>query len=493
MVKCPICQNSYEMFNPYGVNLIPNRCCPHCGSLERHRVLQKILERLDIIPRDRPIRLLDIAPTKGLKQRLNDVDNILYLSIDLNSPLADLKMDVQNLQFPDGSFDIVICYHVLEHIKDDFKAMREIHRCLKQGGLAIIQVPIKKDILETIEGKHIEDPQERKRLFGQEDHLRYYGLDFKKKIEKAGFAVSIIGIKNLFSEEEISLYRLDDQDIYLAQKPTRVKKIIKIDERHYKVEGYNFNFIDTHDSVLPKLYNPADVLIKKPKGLAEYYRDFLAEKKVEYLLEFGVAEGGDSILFNCLFELKKFVGIELAYSEVVLKQIYDKGYQHKCKIYFKTSQSDMPKIRQIIEENFPEGIDLIVDDASHIFEHTIASFEASFPYLRPYGYYVIEDWGWCHWPGFVNHPFVVNKQGALTNLIALLIMMHASNPTLLRNIHIVNPSIVVLQKGNFEIKDPSSFSIKDYIKINSPESLFLFNFTEFFKEKTINHASNLNE
>lgn len=482
MVKCPVCGEIFDSFKPYGANLRPNACCPNCESLDRHRVLWKFIEKTSIIDKKYPKKILDIAPTKGIKQKLLEFDNLTYISIDLNSPLADLKMDIQELKFPDGIFDLVICYHVLEHVMDDFKAIKEIYRCLKPGGLALISVPYRKDRIETIEGRSIKDPKERKRIFGQEDHFRYYGLDFKYKLESAGFVVQVVGIKNFFTKEEISYYKLEDNDIYLAIKPNKYKKIIATGKNQYKIEGSDFNFIDIRELSQSSDLNNRDVMIKKPKEMAENYRDFFSSKRIETLLEFGVAEGGSCVLFNQLFELRKYIGIDIKHSEKALKIIEEKNLKDRTFFYFLISQSDKVKIRQIIEKHFSDDqIDLIIDDASHLFEHTLGSFEASFPFLRPYGFYVIEDWGWCHYMGFENHPFVREKQKSLTNLLALLIMLQASNPQLIRKIYIESPSLIIIEKGEYVVKDPSSFSIRDYIRINSVESLFIFNLSDFLK------------
>lgn len=85
------------------------------------------------------LKILDIAPTKGLSEKIKALPNINYMSIDMNSNLAMRHMDITAMDFPDNTFDCVTCYHVLEHIPDDRKAMREILRVMKPGGWAILQ------------------------------------------------------------------------------------------------------------------------------------------------------------------------------------------------------------------------------------------------------------------------------------------------------------------------------------------------------------------
>ena len=115
--------------------------------------------------------------------------NIAYTTADLESPLADIKLDVQNMPLDDSSFDIVICNHVLEHIDDDFKAMSEIFRVLKHGGFAILQVPADYSRENTYENPAITSPKEREIHFWQKDHVRLYGKDYPKRLEKVGFKV----------------------------------------------------------------------------------------------------------------------------------------------------------------------------------------------------------------------------------------------------------------------------------------------------------------
>ncbi len=109
-----------------------------------------------------------------------------YLSVDLDSPYAMRHCDITAIPEPDASFDVVICNHVLEHIPDDRKAMRELRRVLKPGGLAVLQHPIH-DRPDTFEDQSIVSPDERLRVFGQEDHVRIYGWDFVDRLRDVGF------------------------------------------------------------------------------------------------------------------------------------------------------------------------------------------------------------------------------------------------------------------------------------------------------------------
>jgi glycosyltransferase involved in cell wall biosynthesis/Flp pilus assembly protein TadD/SAM-dependent methyltransferase len=218
-VECPICGGTFSRFLPFGTDRRENVLCPSCNSLERHRLLWFYLkERTNFFKEE--LRVLDIAPTKGLSEKIKSLRNINYLSIDIESPLAMRHMDITGLDLPDDSFDCVLCYHVLEHIPNDRKAISEILRVLKPGGWAILQVPLNKELKNTLEGTHIKDPQERKRLFGLEDHLRAYGLDYQQKLIEEGFKVNIDCYAQSISDEDTARFRIQkDEEIYFCTKP----------------------------------------------------------------------------------------------------------------------------------------------------------------------------------------------------------------------------------------------------------------------------------
>ena len=115
---------------------------------------------------------------------------------------ADVKMDISDIQYDDQTFDIICCSHVLEHVPDDRKAMRELCRILKLNGWAIFMVPITVD--KTVEDPSITDPKERLRLFGQDDHVRRYGPDFVDRLKEAGFDVCVTHAEDFLTSDEIA-------------------------------------------------------------------------------------------------------------------------------------------------------------------------------------------------------------------------------------------------------------------------------------------------
>jgi SAM-dependent methyltransferase len=172
----------------------------------------------------RPKKLLHVAPNgpeRQIGEFLQGVTYIDYLSGDLSNPQSMVRMDITAIESPSDYFDVILCSHVLEHVPEDRKAMAELFRVLKPGGWAILQVPIG-PAEETFEDPTVTDPVERARLFGQFDHVRLYGRDYKKRLENTGFSVQLVPCSELFSATEISrseLIAAEDQAIWWCRKP----------------------------------------------------------------------------------------------------------------------------------------------------------------------------------------------------------------------------------------------------------------------------------
>ncbi len=194
-VTCPVCGQSYKTFLPYGRIARANALCPNCLSLERHRLMWLFLkEETNFFTA--PLRVLHVAPEHCFIERFEALTNLDYITADIESPLAKVKMDVHDIPFPENSFDVVFCNHVLEHVEDDLKACTEFNRVLKPDGWGIIQSPVY-PIEKTLEDKTITEPAERERIFGQRDHVRKFGKDYAKRLRKSGLQIE----ENLFVKE----------------------------------------------------------------------------------------------------------------------------------------------------------------------------------------------------------------------------------------------------------------------------------------------------
>ena len=204
---------SYRKFLPYGyVKQRDNALSPGTLSLERHRLLWLYLNN-ETNFFSKTLKVLHIAPEQCFYNLFKNLKNINYTTFDLNSPLADIKGDICNLPFKENSFDFILCNHVLEHINDDNKAMKELYRVLNKNGTAILQVPINQKSSKTFEDSSIVDKKERIEKFGQYDHIRLYGLDYFKKLESFGFKVDPLKYSKEFTESEIIKYGLIKDEI----------------------------------------------------------------------------------------------------------------------------------------------------------------------------------------------------------------------------------------------------------------------------------------
>ncbi|MDO6438203.1 class I SAM-dependent methyltransferase [Cyclobacterium sp. 1_MG-2023] len=216
-VTCNICQRGFRKFLPYGRIARENALCPNCLGLERHRLMWLFLQKeTDFFTA--PKKVLHVAPELCFLGRFKKLKNLEYITGDIESPLADVKMDIHHIPFEDNSFDVVFCNHVMEHVEDDIKACAEINRVLKPNGWGIIQSPVYEHEV-TLEDKTITDPKERERVFGQSDHVRKYGKDYARRLSKSGLRVTENNFVKQLSEDMVKKYALPEKEIiFYCQK-----------------------------------------------------------------------------------------------------------------------------------------------------------------------------------------------------------------------------------------------------------------------------------
>ena len=208
----PIDNKSFRKFLPYGYEVQrQNVLSPSTLSLERHRLLWLYLTNETNFFTSKK-KVLHMAPEQCFLSRFKKL-NHEYITADIDSPIADVKADIVNLPFTDNSFDVILCNHLLEHIQDDTKAMKELFRVIKKGGMGIFQVPqdLNRDV--TFEDNSITDPKERAKIFGQYDHVRVYGRDYFDKLRSVGFKVEEVNYSQKVSSELSSRYRLMEGEL----------------------------------------------------------------------------------------------------------------------------------------------------------------------------------------------------------------------------------------------------------------------------------------
>lgn len=209
----PIDGKGFRAFLPYGYGHQRNNVlAPGTLSLERHRLLWLYLKNeTDFFTA--PHKVLHFAPEQAFYKRFRQMKNLNYTTTDLYSPLADVKADICNLPFADNSYDVILCNHVLEHIPDDTRAMQELYRVLKPGGMGIFQIPQDLNRETTFQDDTITDPKDRARIFGQYDHVRVYGRDYFDKLRSIGFRIEEVDYTNQLSAEDVERYCLAKGEI----------------------------------------------------------------------------------------------------------------------------------------------------------------------------------------------------------------------------------------------------------------------------------------
>jgi len=203
---CSVCE-----FKAASFERLPNAdlLCPNCGSLSRDRRLWKLIVEKYLQP---DIQILDFSPSRSLFRKWKKVPNVKHIASDLSGDfIANASYDITQIPEKNSQFNLIICYHILEHVIDDVKAMSELFRVLKPNGTILIQTPFKDG--EVYEDYAINSESERLIHFGQEDHVRIYSVNgLKKRLESVGFSI----IVNQYEKDEY--LGLSNEIILIAKK-----------------------------------------------------------------------------------------------------------------------------------------------------------------------------------------------------------------------------------------------------------------------------------
>jgi SAM-dependent methyltransferase len=205
------------------------------------------------------------------------------------------------------------------------------------------------------------------------------------------------------------------------------------------------------------------VLWKDQKLLAQYEKYFsFSNKAHNNILELGMWDGGSTALWYELLAPKKIIGIDILdkkdtnhFANWKHKKIQEDG--SIIKTFWNTSQTDIKQLQTILKNEFPQGIDIVFDDASHHYSSTIISFETVFPLLKPGAIYIIEDWAWLHWKEWV-HSFPKGED--ISRLIYQMIQSAGTYSNIIESVT-VYPGFTVIERGT-KILD-ESFKLQDHI------------------------------
>lgn len=219
-VNCPVCGFWASKFglSPNGER--ENVRCPRCNSLERHRAQWLFgLSNIITLKSSDEKRILCFSHDFCYSRLFLKNYKYYFTAEYVKNSYSDYIVDIQNTGIEDCSFDFIVCNHILEHVEDDRKAISEIYRLLKPNGVAFLQVPMDDKLDKTIEDPSITDPEERRKLFGQTDHLRMYGWDISERLSDCGFEVDTIRFWEKTDPVEIEKYSIKEKEpVFICRK-----------------------------------------------------------------------------------------------------------------------------------------------------------------------------------------------------------------------------------------------------------------------------------
>lgn len=224
-----------------------------------------------------------------------------------------------------------------------------------------------------------------------------------------------------------------------------MKEIVWNNDNEFTMDGVDFYC--TMDDYSLKTDDNRVILLKN-KAVLDNYLTVFSSNPPKNILEFGIWEGGSPAIFSLMFEVDRFVGVDLRPPVEGFESFINRHQlKERIKIYYEVSQTDRGKVENIIDAEFSDTpLDVIIDDASHQYELTKKTFEIAFPYLKPSGTYVIEDWGWAHWDWDDKGQF--DGQTALSYLIFELAMVCASRQEIISEVRVL-PAFTFITKSKW--------------------------------------------
>ncbi len=187
--------------------------CPNCGAIDRERHLWLFLERRRLTEQARGGAVLHMAPEIEFRKYILSFQPTTYIQGDL-SPVHESiqQVDMQRMPFPDEFFDMIICNHILEHVQDATAAIREMCRVLKRGGRAICQTPYASRLTETFEDPLLQSAEDRVYFYGQEDHVRLFGLDIAQRLRDGGFRGRLVPHDEILPDIDPVAYGVNERE-----------------------------------------------------------------------------------------------------------------------------------------------------------------------------------------------------------------------------------------------------------------------------------------
>jgi len=256
------------------------------------------------------------------------------------------------------------------------------------------------------------------------------------------------------SKEQMQL--VSDLCSYRSYPKTERPTTLKINGLKFDLNWFDFTQETNYDRVV----------LSKDSEMLCHYIDIYIKQPFKSVLEFGILQGGGALLFTQLFNLEEYVAVDQSQFNPVVDEILRKqGLSHMVKLHYDTLQNSRDILS--ILDDFKRQPDLIIGDCSHNYQLTKDTFEMTFPLLKNGGLYVIEDWGWSHWPHYNEENSPWSSELALSNLLFEIVALFSTRPDWIRSINFISPALVVIEKGFGDI--PIPFSINKFCLLRGKE------------------------
>jgi hypothetical protein len=207
---------------------------------------------------------------------------------------------------------------------------------------------------------------------------------------------------------------------------------------------------------------PEEFVVFKHAWMIKRYERLFTRLRPKRIFELGIQLGGSCVLFQRLADAEKLVTIDISEERIsaVDEYIRRNGLEDTLNPIYGVDQSDIDRLRRIVVQEFKGGeLDLVIDDASHFLDETRNSFNALFPYVRPGGVYVIEDWPWAH--AKMDQPddagALYSEREPMTKLIFEIILACPSTRSYIDEV-VVDRNSVTIWRGDAAI-EPEGFDV----------------------------------
>jgi SAM-dependent methyltransferase len=231
--------------------------------------------------------------------------------------------------------------------------------------------------------------------------------------------------------------------------------LVWLDDDILEIDGQRY-FTTGDTQLMASTESPPDrLLLAKTRDHVERFAERMRDFRAEAVFELGIFKGGSTVFLHQMFRPRTLIAVDIARDAVPALQAYVErhGLETVIRPHYGIDQSDAVALWSILDAELgDERLDLIVDDASHSYPETRATFEALFPRLRPGGRYIVEDWAWAHFDQelWQRDGGYWRDRPALTNLVVETMLALGSFSDIVAEIHI-DPDFAEITRGTRDL------------------------------------------